>query len=289
MTWLQGRRASGQVKPFASLPRLDWTHPLARGLVSYCYDDGNVYVDLVTGKRSQETNTAGGVEAVRQSTKFGNASVFNASAEVQFLPSTSKFATLTNTANYSFACSWMNAVIPASVAAWWNSGDATTNTCFQIGGGLVAVDDVFWSWANDAGHASAAGTNTVNVFHTALGVTLTASTGLCYIDGKLSISPTGMATTRTQAGVQPQLGVCDTAIPQPRAFTGSVYYGAAWLRQLTASEARLLHDDPWGLLIYPEDEMFTELVGVTAGIADNPGMTAYFKRRGFSGGYAGGW
>jgi hypothetical protein len=51
------------------------------------------------------------------------------------------------------------------------------------------------------------------------------------------------------SGLTPALGY-------GQGFPGKIFYGAIWNRSLQASEARLLHDDPWCFLLYPEDELF---------------------------------
>ena len=46
----------GQAKPYGSIPRINWDHPLAKGLVSYAYDVGGVVIDLVGGKLGTKVN-----------------------------------------------------------------------------------------------------------------------------------------------------------------------------------------------------------------------------------------
>src|SRR5882672_8935016 len=49
----------GPSKPWTSIPRINWNHPLAINLVVYGYDVGGVVIDLVNGgKGSTTTATA---------------------------------------------------------------------------------------------------------------------------------------------------------------------------------------------------------------------------------------
>src|ERR1700756_1199025 len=130
-------RRRGQVQPYNSLPRINWRHPLARGLVSYGYDRGNGPVDLVSG-RSRTVNSTAEITSQRSASKFGVSTLYangnNPTQPCQYtLPSNVPFASITNGGIYSFATGCIQTAAPAtSLCQLYGSGDSTANTPFLI-------------------------------------------------------------------------------------------------------------------------------------------------------------
>lgn len=263
---------SGQKKPYGSIPRINWSHPLTRNLVSYCYDAGMGPIDLVTGGQ-RIIDHAALITSGNTASKYGSGLLYvgtnSTSLSAVEMPSTSGIVTLTNAAPYTFGVGLMCTVAPAgtSIPNVWVTGDATANTPVAlIGNGNSGSPSWGFEFGNGTTNFGTAGALKANVFQSLLGVANSdGTTAKCYVDGKLDQSPTGLATTVVQAGVRPEFngfggsGAGSSTVH----FDGFIYYSACWkLRALTAIEARQLHDDPWCFLIYPEDEMFATLVGV---------------------------
>src|ERR1700730_16479057 len=89
---------SGQAKPFASIPRINWSHPLAAGLTIYCYDAGGVILDLVNGGASTPTSITG-----TGGTKVGSGMQFPTSNSFAFLPQNPAASALATVNPYSVA------------------------------------------------------------------------------------------------------------------------------------------------------------------------------------------
>jgi len=254
----------GQKKPWNSIPRINWAHPLARNLVSYGYDVGCGPIDLVRGSLRAINNSLR-ITGIRSSQNgsgllyLGGAAVTQANAVS--LPTSSSVVTLTNAAPYSFACGTMLTVVPAARCTIFSTEDGGA-TPIQLSTFNASNTDFGFQFGNGTDQATASGFATLNIFHTLLGVALTGSTTACYVDGKLNISPAVTTTFTGAANTKPDFsGIFSTS----QAFIdGHIYYGALWKnRALTAPEARKLHDDPYCFLIYPEDEIFAENVAVT--------------------------
>ena len=259
----------GQKKPWNSIPRINWSHPLAAGLISYGYDVGCGPIDLVTGGLRTITNSTNPPFGGPQTSRYGRGFTCVATTGVGSSPYTvSGGANLENVgvaAPYSFATGLMFTATPAvGAAGLFVNCDATSNRTFQVGCASVSGTDLWWIFSNGGGlSVTAAGAIKINTFQTALGVALTGSTAACYVDGVLNISPAVTTTSAVISGAKLSYWGLRSSGNQ-NTVSGFNYYGAVWKgRALTAKEARKLHDDPYCFLIYPEDEMFAENVGVT--------------------------
>lgn len=253
----------GQVKPWGSIPRINWDHPLTDGLVCYGYDAGMGPIDLVLGDLPTIDNSAR-ITGISPS-KYGSGILYLGSGTVTqanaiSLPTSDGIVTLTNTAPHSFGCGFMQTAT-GSGGATKIFTTSTTAVTFPIciNTGVAGTTDFGFQFANGADNATALGLVRLNAFQSLLGVAVTGSTTACYVDGTLAISPAVTTTFTGGAGTKPTFS--GTLSASQRFFTGYIYYAAFWKnRALTASEARLLHDDPYCFLIYPEDEMLASLI-----------------------------
>lgn len=259
----------GQRKPYGSIPRINWDHPLSRNLISYGYDVGCGPIDLVTGGQRTITTATnppfGGPKASKYGSGLTSIETAGVVAGLYTLPGNSDISNLVVSAPYSFACGIMYTTAPGVgyFERIFSTCDTTSGTPVLIGAANVAADDYFFQFVSGAvQNTTAAGALKVNQFQTLLGVALTGTTTACYVDGALSISPSVTTTGAATPTALPTFhGSRNLAVA---VMGGFIYYGALWKnRALTASEARLLHDDPYCFLIYPEDEMFESLVGVS--------------------------
>jgi len=99
----------GQNKPWDSIPRINWQHPLAVGLASYCYDAGGILIDLVNGGKS---STVTATLATRGIGKFGSGYKYTSGGGAIKLPFTSRINSIIPPA--SIACSFFVTAAPAN-------------------------------------------------------------------------------------------------------------------------------------------------------------------------------
>jgi hypothetical protein len=279
------RARFGQAKPYTSIPRINWGHPLAKGLVSYLHDcGGGVVIDLVTGKLCKVvsfgtlTNNPRITPTVLGGTAWnsnGGQAGNNGNSWGIVAPIASIQDNLTNAAPYSFASGYMPRGAIASSVVFG------TIFCFSD---TTGANVPFYMGIDDSNHLAIIFSNgslrtiavspPVNGYATTAGVLTSATSGTCYhVDAVNGFnSQTNTETTYSFTGHQgclytdnvpgSNVGGVDSA------FNGTIFYGAAWKnRALTAAEVRLLHQDPWCLLVYAEDEAFNTLKGTTGGIA----------------------
>lgn len=256
----------GKTKPYGSIPRINWQHPLARGLVSYGYDAGFGPIDLVTGGLRTINNTVNPPFGGPKQSIYGSAltSVATTStAGLYTLPGSNDIVNAAVAGSYSIACGFMLTATPAAGSTLFSTCNATSTTAIAIRCFGSVATDCRLSFAG-GNVSTAAGALTLNTYKTWLGVGVSAFVGAIYVDGALSISAATTINAAATAGAVPSFfGLRSSAAQQ--FVSGTIYYGALWKnRALTAAEARLLHDDPYCFLIYPEDEMFAELVGAVA-------------------------
>lgn len=254
----------GQAKPYASIPRIDWTHPLSKGLFIYCYDSGGIVTDLVSNKVGKRNGANFGVGG----SKFGRGVQYpGAGLEVSTEFPNSNLAALTNavhaTGIFSYATAWYVTALPAAFASTFVFGDAV-GSGFGIYQGINSPSEV-QLFTNDAQGTGVTTTlNTTNAFHTALAVCPTSATQIGYFDG-VNVGSGTQSNISGETDLEPIFGAFQTnaTVGDGDGVLGQMYYGAVWNRPLTAREALQLHLDPYCFLIYPEDELF--IVGVTAG------------------------
>src|ERR1700688_1564995 len=238
--WLPGSvKASG-------LPRIDWTHPLAAGLVFYAFDNGYQVVDLVSGTvlttRGNPTYGSGGNGGlgIKYDQTPGTSSYVPASAvpEVQ-IGNPFSFATsctLTNS-GYIFLRGLHGQNENWSIFLHGSQGAANI---LNNSGGLISLGAYS---ITDGVYSS---------FCTTLDVSGNAT---FYAQGAQSGgTATGLTAGNLNQANYMFLG--DYVIASGfDPVEGYVYYGGFWNRDLTSFEALQLHLDPYCFLLPAEGEM----------------------------------
>lgn len=245
----------GQRKPYSSIPRIDWSHPLARGLMFYAYDMGGFHVDLVGGSCS--TPTIGKPDR-GNSVMGAGSSYINGGPASAFLLTDRCNGTLT--APFSFGCGLFPTGTPTSGATIFSLGDAGSS---PDGIYIQSSTSIRFGWANAAGDTITIA-NYTNAYHSALGVATSSTACIDYYDGK-QIGTNAVGGNFTQTTAQFMFNAFDPGTLVNEGYIGFVYYGAYWKdRALTAADAAQLHADPYCFLIYPEDEIFAMLLYAAA-------------------------
>lgn len=261
---------SGQKKPYGSIPRINWSHPLAQGLESYIYDCGGIFYDLVSGQTTT-VNNGGTYFGTNSSSKYGSGFKFPLGAAAYHqcpafnLPTNSRISTIGSTASRtSFAIGFNPTNIPAQTATIIASyvdpsnsvGFAAIVANVSISGDLELI-----SGAGGTGSTTniAPAGYTLNAYHTASFSVATSTILNVYFDGVLIASPTG-SLTHTATDVRANIG--NGGGVGGDGFAGFIYWMAAWDgRVLSNTEHSYLNADPYCFLIYPEDEMFSSMYG----------------------------
>lgn len=262
----------GPAKPYASVPRIDWSHPLAKGMVFYAYDAGGVIFDLVNGGGTGKVFSST-THIARTQSKFGYGYKYpgTATSDSVSLPisgntKVTSFATVAAPFSYAAGVLQTGTGTTGGYLVSMGSAAAGQDNCGFVLTGATQVEALL-----DNGTTSAvfAQTFTANVFHTLVAVATTTAAGNVYFDGGAAQSFAGTTVNNTGTNqVNFNTGQAGAAA-NGGGSNGFVFYFAGWNRVLTAIEAKLLHSDPYCFLIYPEDEVFATLVGVVAA-AGNP-------------------
>jgi hypothetical protein len=252
----------GQKKPWNSIPRLNWAHPLTKGMVFYGYDTGcGLVVELVYGLKSSLLNSP---QPPPRPTAFGQGNKYVSGGGSANFPATTGTNAMLANHPYSIACAWYLTALPSlgftGIFGMNETGSTTDNAILLFG---TASNDVQWAVANN--NPTPLAINTINQYHTFLGTNSnpTATAQNIYFDGKLA-GTTAIAAAATTTAAQPIFNSNSGGAGAGNGVNGWVYYGIVWNRTISAAEARKLHDDPYCFLIYPEDEMGATLVGATA-------------------------
>lgn len=266
------RLTRGQVKPYNSVPRIDWSHPLAAGLATYCYDAGGVIIDLVnSGKITIGGN--GTAPFGSRITQFGRGLQFPLDGWGSMPPFPSGIiAPFGGTAPFSAAMATMfvgntGPSSPDSACVTVQDAGNSQNTFFGFN---TAVPDKVSAVYGNVAAQNFTGTVINNTFQSWATVSNAAGTAAQqYANGLADILFSGTTTFNgnTQAQVMYNTASINAGQTFGNGINGFVFYFAMWGRALTAQEVLLLHQDPYCFLIYPEDEMFASLIGVQAAAA----------------------
>lgn len=272
----------GTTKPWPSIPRINWAHPLAQGLDFYCYFTPSIkQIDLVKGRWSTVPVTSGGWKS--QTNPYGLGlrqgwPVASGTTKCAFQwtdgPATFSSDGAGN-GDYTLAlASTLNALgNPGSSSDWMAQQDTIAAAGCGVDSfidnptGVVHPD--FWTWSVSFGGTVGA-TNpaiTIGAYNTFVN-SRKGTTGTGYMNGVAVCADT---TTDTVAGAN---SFIDIGVPETPGGTGigasldfTAMYFAAWRRALTPAETLQLHLDPYCFLIFPEDEIFATLVGAAAATA----------------------
>ena len=242
----------GQLKP-NGVPRIDWTHPLARGLIFYAFDTGlGQVVELVSGLpdlgQGSTTQPTNGMSPFGAGKHFNGPSGFSSRfALTNIVGSTPTFTV----ANASFTQPNSNDYCAPFSVQGSNCYFATeidyTDSILEFDAAAGEAVYLRPSFASANKFVSVAGT-------------FTGALATFYCQGA-SVGTSSSVTSSNQvldnsAGVgfgDYWLGSSGSA--SPFGIYGLNYYGAIWNRALSAAEILQLHLDPYCFLLPPEQEM----------------------------------
>jgi hypothetical protein len=247
----------GQVKPYGSIPRINWAHPVTAGLIVYLYDAG-IVIDLVTGT-SQTLNT-GSVN--RAGSPIGEGYLYGSGQMIQ-LPHQRSVDVAGATVPWTQVVASYFTTAPSGAAfrilAGSRAPTSENGPKFAIGGaGGNQIQQSF----ND-GNSGIAFTvlPAANTYQTWASVATGPTNALMYVNGVLDSTQNALSSSTFD--MTPYNGAWQMSTASGSGSPGTFLcpYMGVWLRVLSAVEMRLLHDDPYCFLIYPEDEIFSLLVG----------------------------
>jgi Alpha-L-arabinofuranosidase B, catalytic len=257
----------GHIKP-PGIPRIDWRHPLAQGLVFYGFDTGTgLLIDLAAGRPASFVGTKAGIAP----SAFGAGILWNNSNTAYFLQDAAIEAA-TAAGDYTAAC----AILPTNTSGLAAGalpfgrliGNFTSpyyDWAFDFSGGQI-----YGSLLNSATYANIGNPVTIsNDQFASLALTAVAGTSAAfYGNGAQSGSiSTGLAiASNNSAGSNIYLSGASSS-SSIRPFIGFVYYGAFWKRALSAAEIAALHADPYAFLIFPSDRATDALRNSSSGTA----------------------
>jgi hypothetical protein len=266
----------GQFRPWGSIPRIDWSHPLAQELVFYAYDMGNAgWRDLVSGQLASTTNTTPAKYTTNQyglGTNFNSATAGDGVDQTFWWPNRTDIGAYVIAAGADFTIA--NAVNFLQVPS--GSGGGSLNdycSIFMITNGSGDEPFGFADWGGQFalmvdGNDSNPVSYSLNKFQSGVGVQRGAGTGIdVYSNGALvgtHGAVTSVATSCVPVINSDSSGAVFYVGGGVAGLCGYLFYGAFWKRPLTAGEVLQLHEDPYCFLIYPEDEIFAMLVGASA-------------------------
>lgn len=242
----------GQFKP-PGIPRINWRHPLAKGIRLYLFDTGTGSVlDLVSGRTS---STQGTLPASKPS-PWGQGILWNGSPSL-YWSADAQLRTPTGTGTFTWATGIVETVSPASNArpfgrtAAAGSSQPGSNWEFVVDGGSA------WTFFNSSG-SQTQGTQwagaTTQTYMTLGGIAHSGTSVDTYGNGVLIGTTTGVTIQDYDTNDQVIISG-GAAAPSFQPFTGYVFWGAFWARALSPSEMLALHEQPYDFLEWPWDRI----------------------------------
>lgn len=246
----------GQHRPYNSIPRINWAHPLARGLVFYHYDAGGVDIGDLARNRPMAQITA--TSLGRASSQWGTAYLATSSNTADGVKYSSD-AALRLAAPFSFAAGFYKTGTATEDTAnfFWRNVNWAVCDNTNVGGVTGKAGIVVVGWTGNFVPAAAEVNNT----YRSIIASVAATSANWWANGVAQTPIVGQTYSPTNTGDDISVGTDGFG---PGGFQGSVFWGGTWNRSLTDAEALQLHLDPYCFLIYPEDEMFAMLVGAAA-------------------------
>lgn len=262
----------GQVKP-QGVPRINWQHPLAAGLVFYGFDLGNgLILDLTTGR---PMILGGGTQPTTVASPWGTAINWTPSNQVKYFTSDALIRAVSAAPPYTVA----TACVPT---------DTTQSNGIPFGRSANNNSSPFMNWGfqdkgsgtmlavvNSAGGYTQVGstlTYSANAFLSLALVATSSSAAAFYANGAATGSSTGLSIQSVNSGDGVGFSGNNPGTTTAQ-WDGLVFYGAFWSRALSQSEALLLHTDPYCFLL-PESEMPAIFSPPVTGMALNEVTTA---------------
>lgn len=238
--WLRG-----QNKP-VGVPRINWRHPLSRGLVFYGFDIGGQIFDLVGNRPPTYFGSPiGGVAA------NGTGINWNGSSQSAYFAA-DVFTRITQP--YTTACAFYQ-VGPSQLNCGIFNRTANNAASQPFSNWMIAVnapdlpgDAVLSAWCNDGGNFRAilASSYAIKNF-TSAAIVAAGTDAIFYINGVTFSAQGGIsfATTNTQDAI------CFSGrsnVSASQLFNGYIFYGGLWNRALSDNEVSNLHLDPYCFL-----------------------------------------
>lgn len=249
----------GQVKP-TGVPRIDWSHPLAQGLLFYGFDTGlGVILDLAGGRPSQQMPSAS-IKASNSVTPWGSGLNWTpgSGTDGRFFSSDAAIRAATANPPWTAAMATVQKATNAQVERPFNrtagnGSGATCNWLFQYPASSSQLSFYLNSGGTVAGPVGTF-SGSLNSLVTAVGVATSGSTASFYANGALVGSLTGLTIGSSNTND----AICfsgDSSANSQHAGSGFVFYGAFWNRALSQAEILQLHLDPYCFLVPGEGEM----------------------------------
>ena len=253
----------GQVKPNSTgLPRINWDHPLAKGLKVYYFDNGVQPVDLCNpGVRYHNSFSGGSSPLARTTSRYGLGLQYPTTATNSWMYSDAGYGVYNNfgaTFGYTMACATYYTGTPSNngyIAGFVDSSGAGNNGAI-FGNFSAGTIGFTGNNGNATAFNQAIATGT---YQTWMAVTTGSAAASFYVNGKLdgNVSLGGIGSLASQGftgGVVIDNAVCGSTLLDGGGLVGYLPWFGAWNRELTAQEAAVLHNDPYCFLIFPEDE-----------------------------------
>lgn len=238
----------GQIKPQGTC-EINWKHPLARGLISYWFNRGHIYCDLVTGATTIIGATARTVYPVSIPTPYGGGGQFNANNQGQFSPANTPIQNWTFP--YSMASGfWQIGAGSAANAGPFSVADASGNDPIAIY--MPTTTTLGISFGNAAAASNFTFAN--NTFYVVVGSATATTTGLVWVNG---IAQTNFTSAVAYSGTNLRYCIGATEFDGAGSTNPNsiVFFGAVWTRALNVEEATQLYLDPYCFLMPVEPEM----------------------------------
>jgi len=258
---------SGQAKPWSSIPRINWAHPLAQNLVVYGYDAGGVVIDLVNGGVGFTTTAT---TAGRGSSKFGSGYKYTSGGGAIRLPFTPRINSVVPP--FSIACSFFVTAVTAGNALFCLADTTASAPVYMSFDSATTMRAGFVNGADDLTYTVP---SILNSYHSMVGVGASTTSIAAYFDGSSRATSANNPTSAFPAAA-PIFNSFDLDGLNGNTTAGFIYYGALWTRALNDEEILQLHFDPYCFLIYPEDEIFSEWVGTITAVAPTPVFTDFY-------------
>lgn len=248
----------GQQKP-QFFPRIDWSHPLTKGLIAYWFDTGmGFYVDLVPGTYSTTgTNSTIPPLAV---TQFGTAFQFptGTGSGNNTVQGSTSFYKQAWAAPFSFACGWMQyGAPPTTQGGYFVLADTSGNEAWGVYGNSTIMG-VGLGNGNPATNILTGSSNPLNQYNSLLCSAGNTTAASAWLNGTNFPIAGTIATTFSGTAMRILVGaslVNESGTGAKDQIGAYMYWGAVWLDTKSQSDAQLLWLDPYQFLMPNEMEM----------------------------------
>lgn len=239
---------TGQFKR-PGIPSIDYSHPLAQGLILYAFDTGIEVLDLVMSRPAPPV--PGTSSQGKLITPFGQSTFYNSTGV--FFNSDTLIRSVTAAGSWTAACAYNISSFqgnPFGRTANNNGSQPFANWNFGNGG----ANSTTFNWNNGGLLGSFTWTGQqLNQYTSTAMVAAGTTSVLSYAQGALQNTSTG----QTVASANTNDAVLVSGVSSAGAaggIIGTTYYGGFWSRVLSAAEIKSLHFDPYQFLVFPEDQ-----------------------------------